>query len=184
MLKWLGESSDRVHRAVRAAAAISVPFDLSVASDGTERGFARLYGWFFLRSLKEKTRAKLRRFPGMVDHRALGRARTLREFDDIVTAPVHGFADATEYYARSSSIRFLETVGVPTLLLCAANDPFVNADVLRQVRNIADRNSFLECVFPERGGHVGFVSGVVPWRARYWMEDYTLDWLAARSGPK
>jgi predicted alpha/beta-fold hydrolase len=120
----------------------------------------------------------------MVDHRALGRARTLREFDDIVTAPVHGFADATEYYARSSSIRFLETVGVPTLLLCAANDPFVNADVLRQVRNIADRNSFLECVFPERGGHVGFVSGVVPWRARYWMEDYTLDWLAARSGPK
>jgi hypothetical protein len=184
MLKMLGEQQASVNPSIRAAAGVSVPFDLAHAAALTETGFSRLYGWFFLRSLKAKTRAKLDRYPDLVDPIRLERTATLREFDDLVTAPLHGFTDAADYYARSSSIRFLSTVRVPTLLLCAQDDPFVTGDVLRRVRAIAGRNSYLECVFPARGGHVGFVSGSLPWRARYWMEDYTLDWLASRAAAR
>lgn len=178
MLKWLGEVGASANPSIKAAAAVSVPFDLDVASARTERGFARLYGWFFLRSLKEKTRAKLGRFPEIVDPDVLEQTRTLREFDQAVTAPVNGFADATDYYARASSIGFLPNVAIPTLLFCARNDPFVSTEVLQRVSALAAGNPYLECVFPERGGHVGFVSGAAPWRAHHWMEDYTLDWLA------
>jgi hypothetical protein len=180
MLKWLGETRTMISPAIRGAAAVSVPFDLGIAAARTESGTARLYGWFFLRSLKRKARAKLLRFPDLVDAAALGRARSLRAFDDAVTAPLHGFASAADYYDRSSSVRFLDAVPIPTLLLSARDDPFVTPAVLEKVRAIAARNAYLECAFPARGGHVGFLSGPVPWRVRYWMEDYTLDWLAAR----
>lgn len=180
VLKWLGESRADVSPTIRAAVAVSVPFDLDVAAAQTENGVARLYGWFFLHSLKKKMWAKLTRFPDLVDANALARAHSLRTFDDAVTAPLHGFSSARDYYGRSSSLRFLDKVGVPTLLLSAQDDPFVTHGVLEAVRAIARDNAYLECAFPARGGHVGFVSGHTPWMARYWMEDFTLDWIGSQ----
>jgi predicted alpha/beta-fold hydrolase len=137
-----------------------------------------VYQAHFLRSLRRKAEAKLRVHPGLVDARRLSSARTIRDFDDAVTARIHGFADADDYYRRSSSIRWLEGIHVPTLLLSSGDDPFLPADVLREVEAIARRNPALQIEFPERGGHVGFVSGRVPWQPVYWADRRIADFLA------
>ena len=179
LLKWLGERGDAVPPAIRGAVAVSVPYDLAAASRKIERGFSKVYGRFFLKRLKAKTLAKVPSFPGFVDAAAVARVRTLWEFDDVVTGPVHGFASAADYYARSSSMGFLDRIRVPTLLLNAQNDPFLPRTVLHKVRAIAAGNPYLQCEFPAHGGHVGFIAGPHPWRADYWMERHSLDWLAA-----
>ena len=104
-------------------------------------------------------------------------ARTLFEFDDVVTAPVHGFADANDYYARSSSMRFLSLIRVPTLLLSAVDDPFLPSDVLAQVRDVAESNHHITVEFPKAGGHVGFVSGPNPFRPFYYAEWRVAEFL-------
>jgi hypothetical protein len=177
LLKWLGERAQQTPPSIRAAAAVSVPFDLAAASRRIESEFASIYGHYFLRSLKAKTAAKLQRFPDIADGERLRSVRTIWQFDDLVTAPVHGFASAAEYYERSSSIRFLKSIAVPTLLLNAVNDPFLPSVVLERVRAIAGDNPYLRCAFPAGGGHVGFISGATPLTATYWMEKYVLDWL-------
>jgi predicted alpha/beta-fold hydrolase len=178
LLKWLGERGDTVPPAVRGAVAVSVPFDLAAASRQIERGFAAVYGRYFLKSLKAKTFAKLERFPDLVDRATLSGVRTLWEFDDLVTGPIHGFASAADYYRRSSSIHYLDRICLRTLLLSAANDPFLPRVVLGEVQAIARSNSHLQCVFPEHGGHVGFIAGSAPWNPDYWMERFAMDWLA------
>ena len=170
LLKWLGESGESVNRRVIAAAAISVPFDLARAARHIDRGFSRVYQRHFLQSLRAKALAKLERYPNLVSRERVRAARTLYEFDDVVTAPVHGFADAEDYYSRSSSIRFLSRIRVATLLLSAADDPFLPSDVLEQVRDIASHNSHIEVEFLAKGGHVGFVSGQNPFRPVYYAE--------------
>ena len=170
LLKWLGEGSERA-RMMKAAAAVSVPFDLEAGARKISQGFSRIYDWSFLRSLRRKARAKLTRYPDLFDDEKLGRARNVFEFDDAVTAPVHGFASATDYYTRSSSLGFLGTIRTPTLLLSAANDPFLPASVLDRVRDTARLNASLTLEFVGSGGHVGFVGGAVPWRARYYAEE-------------
>jgi predicted alpha/beta-fold hydrolase len=92
------------------------------------------------------------------------------DFDDVITAPVHGFRDATDYYERSSSLQWLHRIRVPTLLVSAADDPFLPREVLDEVRAAATSNPALHCEFPERGGHVGFIAGTLPWRPLYWAE--------------
>lgn len=179
LLKWLGEHGGTdVPPTVRGAVAVSVPFDLARGSRYISRGFSRVYERFFLRSLIAKARQKLTRHPDLCDAVALDRVRTLWDFDDIVTAPVHGFRDASDYYAQSSSIRYLSRVRVPTLLLSAADDPFLPPEVLDEVRSIARENPALEVEFVRRGGHVGFVSGRVPWRPIYYAEWRVADFLA------
>ena len=106
------------------------------------------------------------------------RARTLYDFDDVVTAPVHGFSDAADYYTRSSSIRFLSRIRVPTLLLNAADDPFLPSEVLDEVRALASENDLITVEFPESGGHVGFVSGQNPLRPFYYAEWRVTEFLA------
>jgi predicted alpha/beta-fold hydrolase len=150
LLKWLGERGESVdHRAI-AAAAVSVPFDLARASRHIDRGFSRVYQRHFLQSLREKALAKLERYPELVSRERVLSARTLYDFDDIVTAPVHGFADADDYYTRSSSIRFLSRIRVATLLLNAVDDPFLPSEVLEQVRGVARGNPYLEAVLLRR----------------------------------
>ena len=178
LLKWLGEQGANVPDSVRAACAVSVPFDLARSADHICRGFARVYQAHFLRSLRRKTEAKLHRYPGLVDSQLLAGARTIREFDDVVTARIHGFAGADDYYERSSSIRWLEGITVPTLLLSSADDPFLPTEVLRDVEGIARRNPALQIDFTERGGHVGFVAGRVPWRPVYWADRRVADHFA------
>ena len=170
LLKWLGEGSDSA-RKVRAAAVVSVPFDLESGARKISQGFSRIYDWSFLRSLRRKARAKLSTYPDLFDDARLGRARNVFEFDDAVTAPVHGFASASDYYTRSSSLGFLGRIRTPTLLLSAANDPFLPPSVLDRVRETARDNGSLTLEFVDSGGHVGFVGGAAPWRARYYAEE-------------
>ncbi|MGH9424678.1 MAG: YheT family hydrolase, partial [Thermoanaerobaculia bacterium] len=144
LLKWLGELGAEVPTQFRAAAAVSVPFDLERGSRQIERGFSRLYARHFLRSLLVKARAKLASYPDLFDPAALGRVRTLYDFDDVVTAPVHGFQDAGDYYSRSSSIRFLSRIRRDTLLLAAYDDPFLPPDVLAAVEIMAQKNRNLQ----------------------------------------
>jgi uncharacterized protein len=178
LLKWLGEQGAAAPSQLVGAAAVSVPYDLERGSRHIERGFARVYGRHFLRTLRAKARAKLERFPGLFDANTLDRARTLYAFDDSVTAPVHGFRDATDYYSRSSSLNFLSRIRRPTLLLSARNDPFLPCEVLDRVAVVAADNDCLDVEFHELGGHVGFVSGLNPLRPRYYAEWRAVDFLA------
>jgi predicted alpha/beta-fold hydrolase len=183
LLKWLGERGSELPAEVRSAAAISVPFDLERGSRFIERGFSRVYTKHFLRTLRAKARAKLARDPDLFDALALERAQTLFAFDDAVTAPVHGFADAGDYYRRSSSIRFLAAIRCPTLLLSAYDDPFLPPEVLSEVAAIAEANPCLVTEFHRLGGHVGFIAGRWPWSPRYYAEDRVLSFLrSALSG--
>ena len=183
LLKWLGEHGEDLPSEVRAAAAVSVPFDLERGSRFIERGFARVYGRHFLRTLRVKARTKLERDPGLFDPTALERARTLFDFDDAVTAPVHGFASASDYYRRSSSLGFLSSIRRPTLLLSAYDDPFLPPAVLREVERVARANRYLSVEFHRRGGHVGFISGRAPWAPRYYAEERVLGFLEAVLSP-
>lgn len=180
LLKWLGEQGDGAPAQLRAAAAVSVPFDLERGSRHIERGFARVYTRHFLRTLRLKALAKLAQDPGVFDADRLGAARTLYDFDDAVTAPLHGFADASDYYSRSSSLAFLARIRVPTLLLNARDDPFLPSEVLDDVAMVARGNPFLTLELPEHGGHVGFIGGRHPFRPLYWAEHRVLNFLRAR----
>ena len=177
LLKWLGEREGDLPPEVQCAAAVSVPFDLERGARFIERGFSRVYTRHFLRTLRSKARAKLARDPDLFDASALERADTLFAFDDAVTAPVHGFADAPDYYRRSSSIRFLHAIRRPTLLLSAYDDPFLPSAVLHEVATIADANPCITTEFHRQGGHVGFIAGRWPWSPRYYAEDRVLSFL-------
>lgn len=177
LLKWLGEQGEHVPPQVRTAAAVSVPFDLERGARHIERGFARVYTRHFLRTLRAKARVKLERDPGLFDASALERAHTLFDFDDAVTAPVHGFEGASDYYRRSSSLQFLTAIRRPTLLLSAYDDPFLPESVLRGVERIARGNPNLCAEFHQKGGHVGFVTGAGPWAPRYYAEERVMSYL-------
>ena len=179
LLKWLGERGTHLPPEVRAAGAVSVPFDLERGARHIERGVSRMYTRFFLRTLKHKARAKLEQFPGAFDLAALNRAANLYDFDNAVTAPLHGFVDAHDYYRRSSSLQYLRGVRVPTLLLSARDDPFLPAEVLHRVLQEAASNRLLHLETWSRGGHVGFVSGTTPFGTHYYAEERVMEFLAA-----
>ena len=178
LLKWLGERGSALPSRIRGAVAVSVPYDLERGARHISRGFSRVYERHFIRTLRRKATAKLAHFPTLFDRASLGAARTLYDFDDLVTAPVHGFRDAHDYYTRSSSLQYLARIRVPTLLLSAGDDPFLPTEVLAEVRTIAQENPHLTLEFPQRGGHVGFVSGRLPWRPQYYAELRTGEFLA------
>jgi predicted alpha/beta-fold hydrolase len=170
LLKWLGErgSAARLKRAV----AVSAPLDLAAAGRALDRGFNRqVYTRSFLASMKRNAFAKLARFPGLFDAPRVRRASTLYEFDDAVTAPLHGFRDADDYWVRASSAPWLEHVRVPTLVLNARNDPFLPEAALEHATRKAAPAILLE--FPRSGGHVGF-----PGR-RGWLARRVLEFLSS-----
>ena len=152
----------RAAKVVRRAAAVSAPLDLAAAGRALDRGLNRLlYTRHFLSSLKPKSVAKLEVFPGIYDRAAVLSARTFREFDDTVTAPLHGFRDADDYWSASSSGPYLERIRVPTLVLNARNDPFLPGHDLLAASRKASPAVLLE--FPASGGHAGFRH---PWLAQ------------------
>lgn len=177
LLKWLGEQGNAVPVQVRGAAAVSVPFDLEAGARHIERGFSRIYTHHFLRSLLEKARAKLVTYPALFDVAKLQAARTLYDFDDIVTAPVHGFTSAHDYYSRSSSLQYLTRIRTPTLLLSALDDPFMPAETADAVLRVSQRHEFLAPEFHPNGGHVGFVGGWMPFRSQYFAEERIVEFL-------
>ena len=178
LLKYLGEQGTGLSRHVKAAVAFSVPFDLGQASRHIGKGFARIYQYNFLRSLRRKGRLKLERFPDLVPAADLASASTLFDFDDVFTAPVHGFEGADDYYTRSSSLAWLSRIRVHTLLLSAVDDPFLPAHVLDDVREAVAENPLVHLEFSQRGGHVGFVSGRNPFRPAYYLERRAGDFFA------
>ncbi|HKO87427.1 MAG TPA: alpha/beta fold hydrolase [Burkholderiales bacterium] len=168
LLKWLGEEGPLARDIVSAAAAVSAPVDLHAAGTALEKGFSKLYTRMFLASLIDKSLAMLNRYPGLFDREKLRRASSLRDFDNVVTAPLHGFIDAADYWTRSSSKPFLDRIAVPTLVINALNDPFLPAAALPRVDEVS---SAVTLEYPAAGGHVGFVSPPFPGR---------LTWLPAR----
>jgi uncharacterized protein len=179
LLKWLGEQGDRAPRQLLSAAAVSVPFDLARGSRYLDHGFSRLYQAHFLRSLRRKALEKSTRYPDAIRAEVVLRPRTLYDFDDLVTAPVHGFRDADDYYTRSSSLSYLARIHTRTLLLSARDDPFLPSEVLDEVRESARTNPSLHLEFVEHGGHVGFISGSLPWRPFYYAEWRVAEFLAS-----
>jgi uncharacterized protein len=178
LLKWLGEQGGRAR--LQAAVAVSVPFDLHQAAWRLDRGFSRLYQWSLLRRLRASVRRKFAGHRAPVDLAALRRARSFRAFDHLVTAPLHGFASADDYYTRSSSAAYLRDIRVRTLILHAADDPFVTP---RAIPRNAQLSPLVTLELAARGGHVGFVAGRYPWRAEYWLERRIADFLVAATAP-
>lgn len=159
LLKWLGEQGDQARAIVRAASAVCAPIDLREGGMALERGFSRIYGHYFLVSMRPKALGMLHRFPKLFSAEAVRRARTLRDFDDAVTAPMFGFVDAEEYWRRSSAKPLLNAIRTPTLLINARNDPFQPGDTLP---GPAELSASIEAEFTAGGGHVGYVAGRFP----------------------
>jgi predicted alpha/beta-fold hydrolase len=163
-LKWLGEQGSQATRIAAAAAGISAPLDLMASGAALEQGFCKLYTRRFLATMKASSLAKLKHHPGIFNEGVMQRARTLREFDNEVTAPLHGYRDTDDYWTRASSKPGLIDVKVPTLVLNACNDPFLPASALPTANQVSPQ---VTLDFPAHGGHVGFLSG--PFPGRSWM---------------
>ena len=162
--KWLGERGASACRVVDRAAVVSAPLDLMAAGEALGQGFARLYSRHFLGTLKVSALAKLERFPGLYDPGAVRRARSLRDFDNVVTAPLHGFRDTDDYWTRASAKPHLKGIRVPTLVVNARDDPFLPAAALPGAGEVS---SAVRLEFPHRGGHVGFVTAPFPGRIQW-----------------
>lgn len=181
LVKWLGERGDAAPAGVRAAVAVSVPFDLAacaVALDGP--GFwPFVYRERFLLRLRRKALRKAAEHPGRIDAEAVRRARTFAAYDGLVTAPIHGFASAMDYWTRCSAARFVGGVRRDLLLLSADDDPLVPAASIpvEAVR----ANPAVTLQVTRGGGHVAFVSGS-PLRPSFWAEERAIAYLLARAG--
>jgi predicted alpha/beta-fold hydrolase len=165
LLKWLGETGTQ--NPLQAAIAVSAPFELGKTSLQMQHGFAKVYQWYFLKCLRERLLCKFQCVPTPIDLQVLSRLRTLYEFDNKVTAPLHGFVDAEDYYHVSSSRQYLSSIRVPTLLVHAKDDPLMTQDVIPQPHELSE---YVKLEVTEAGGHVGFVAGRFPWRPKYWLE--------------
>jgi uncharacterized protein len=168
LLNWLGREESRAAQILAAAASVSAPIDLTAAGIAIGQGLNRIYTLHFLQTLKPKALAMAQRFPDKLDGRAIRRAASMREFDDAVTGPLHGFDSAQDYWRRASSMPWLKSIAVPTLILNALNDPFIPASSLPGSNDVS-RAVVLEK--PSAGGHAGFLSTPFPGH---------LDWLPQR----
>jgi predicted alpha/beta-fold hydrolase len=175
--KWMGELGAAAPAALRGGVAVSVPFDLA-ASGGRLDGpgtMTWVYRERFLKRLRRKALEKARRFPGRLDAGAVERLATFRAFDDLVTAPTHGFASGADYYARCSSGPFVARIRLPFLLLQSADDPMVPPETIPA--EAARRAPSVRLVVTARGGHTAFVDGS-PLRPGFWAERAAADFLA------
>jgi uncharacterized protein len=162
LLRWAEEAGDSAAAVACAVAAVSSPVDLAASGRAIGRGFNRLvYTRMFLATMKPRALAKWQQFPGLFDRQRVAAARTLYEFDDAFTAPLHGFKSTDDYWARASAKPHLRRIGIPALVVNARNDPFVPAASLPVAHEVG------RCVTlwqPPHGGHVGFPHGRFPGR--------------------
>jgi predicted alpha/beta-fold hydrolase len=159
LLNWLGRRGAGARMVLHAAAAVSAPIDLTAAGVAIGEGLNRIYTWHFLASLKPKSMAMSTRFPDRVDAQRVRSVRTMYAFDDAVTAPLHGFAGADDYWRRASSQPWLSRIDVPTLVLNARNDPFIPAASLPGAPDVSPAVLLEQ---PDEGGHAGFPAGPFP----------------------
>jgi predicted alpha/beta-fold hydrolase len=176
LLKWLGREQASARGVIDAAAVVSAPMDLMTAGDRLGTGVNRFYGHHFLQTLKTKSLAKLERFPALYGANIVRNARTLREFDNVVTAPLHGYLDTDDYWTRASSKPDLRHIEVPTLIVHARNDPFLPGRYLPATSEVSAR---VTLDFPDGGGHAGFASGSFPGNLD-WMPERLLAFFAEK----
>jgi predicted alpha/beta-fold hydrolase len=173
LLKYLGENPGT--SGLRCATAVSVPFDLAAAAARLDQGFSRVYQAHLLHRLHRRMQVKLRRHSNLpFSRRDLARARTFHDYDDRITAPLHGFESAADYYAKASSARFIPYILEPTLVLHARDDPFLPSEAV-PVAAQCGRGVVLEV--PAHGGHLGFVTDPLPGLQRPWLENRIVSFL-------
>ena len=157
-----------------AVASICSPIDLAAAGAAINRGFNKqVYARRFLRTMIPKALRKLQQHPGLFDGDALRRATTLYEFDNLFTAPLHGFRNTEDYWARAAAKPHLHRIRIPALVLNARNDPFVPGHSLPHA---AEVGAYVTLWQPGHGGHVGFPAGPLPGHLRT-MPEQICDWL-------
>lgn len=171
LLKWLGETGES--NPIKKAVAVSVPFRLHDAGKRLERGVSRIYREHLLSSLRNTytNKFKILSTPLTID---VDRLKSFWDYDDQVTAPLHGFSGAREYYDRSSSRQYLKKIQVPTRIIHASDDPFMFRDTVPEENELSDNIDFL---LTQRGGHVGFISGKTPFTAYSWCEKKIIEFM-------
>jgi uncharacterized protein len=180
VLKYLGERGQGVLSLIAAAVAISVPCDLSACSDRLEEFRNRLYLKRFLKLLRKKIQAKSQIMPELINDVGYELIKTLKEFDDRYTAAIHGFRDANDYYEKASCLRFLPNIAIPTLLVNAADDPFLSTTCFPTEQAKANPRFFLEIA--PHGGHVGFLA--FNDQGEYWSEARAVSFLREVLDPR
>ena len=173
LLKYLGEYEDDSQ--LKAAAAVSVPYTLSNSAAKLEKGFSRIYQRHLLNRLVDKTLSKFRDRQAPVDIANINKLNTFKSFDHHITAPIHGFKSGDDYYEQSSSRQYLNKITTPTLLIHSKDDPFMSVDAIPRQDELSES---VKLELSNHGGHVGFVSGNVPWNAKYWLEQRIPEFLA------
>jgi uncharacterized protein len=174
LIRWAGEMGAAAAQVVTAVASVCSPLDLTASGHAIGRGFNRqVYTRMFLRSMKPKAMKKLVQHPGLFDAKRLQAARDLYEFDDVFTAPLHGFKNTDDYWARASAKPHLASIRIPALAVNARNDPFVPASSLPKVGEVGASVTLWQ---PAHGGHVGFAQGRLPGHLRA-LPDEVGGWL-------
>ncbi len=177
LVNWLGRAGHDAGTMLDAAAAVSAPLDLTRCGIAIGTGLNRIYATHFLWTLRPKSLAMAGRFPGTLDADRIRRARSMHDFDDAVTAKLHGFEGTADYWHRASSKPWLRHVAIPTLVVNARNDPFVPADSLP---GAADVGADVLLEQPDGGGHVGFLSFPFPGNLG-WLPRRLVQFFAARA---
>jgi predicted alpha/beta-fold hydrolase len=176
-LKLAGDFGGNPPKELRAVCAVSPTMDLAVCVDALEEKQNSIYQWNFVRNLKNRMRRKAAAWPGKWSLDALGRIKSIREFDDAYTAPFHGFRDAADYYQRASAMRVIDKISVPTLIITAADDPFVPPGPFKEVALARNRNITLKLT--PHGGHCGFVEETSAGYDGYWAEREVVRFLTS-----
>ena len=164
MLKWLGEKGD--HAGISAAAAVSISFDLASSTAILDKGFSKIYQKHFVDLMREAAKRKFRDLAPLFNPGDLNKIKTLWEFDEKVTAPLHGFVNADQYYSESSCKQFLKNICVPTLIMNSLDDPFLERNTFPGPKEVSD---MVELEFLQNGGHAAFIMGSI-WKYFSWIE--------------
>lgn len=185
LLRWLADTGNQAP--IAGAIAVSPPIDMASPDIRYWQGINRIYERYFLKSLQRRLRRSLRHWRSdelSVLVAGLNRLKTLRDFDDTVTAPLNGYSGADDYYRHVSSVNDLDCIAVPTLIIHAQDDPIVPFEMFRARSEMLTRHPMIRTIFPEHGGHVGFISdrkGPLPWMDGRWAENEAIAFLASLS---
>jgi uncharacterized protein len=178
LLRWAEEAGESAVRMVSAVAAVSSPIDLAAGGHAIGRGFNRqVYTRMFLRSMVPKALRKLNQHPKLFSRERMQAARTLYEFDNVFTAPLHGFKDTADYWKRGSAQPHLAQIRIPALVLNARNDPFVPGASLPHASEVGTHVTLWQ---PAHGGHVGFPGGSFPGHVMG-LPERVMDWMTAHA---
>jgi len=172
LLKYLGEAAETA--SIRAAVAISAPLNLHKCADALNTGLSKTYQYYLIKRMKSAVRRKFDQHTAAFDWQRAMSAKTFAEFDDAVTAPLHGFDGKQDYYDRCSSVHYLGAITKPTLVINALDDPFMTSDVIPQAERLS---TSVTLEVSDHGGHVGFIDGGTPWNPSFYLPERIISFL-------